>query len=361
VTTYHARGEWTSTGASGDALPGTLLRGVAVHWPGTSQDVIGDPGKDKIAERLRHYRDYHVNDRGWRDIGYNVAIDQAGRVWMLRSTQWKGNMVGAHCASPANRDANREYVGVLLLLGDEEPLSSAMVAAFRDWYRNRFLPAYPGRTDVRPHGEVSGAETACAGPFVRARISDLAGVPAPTPTPAPVWDGVSFPGRDAFRTGKSHPAVTTLDKRLIAHGFVWYHDGDGYQAGPTFTSYTRKNVQAFQFSQGWVGSSADGYPGPETWKRLMAPAAYRPPAFPRGIGPGKRVPCAITLQRALQKAGYMPASVAVNCNYGPQTQKAVARFHNANTRFRSRGVSWDIRIGPLGWNHLFAEAYGGAR
>jgi hypothetical protein len=270
MTTYHARGEWTSTKASGEALPGTLLRGVAVHWPGTTQDRIGTD-KAAIASRLRHYRDYHVNSKGWRDIGYNIAIDQAGRVWMLRSTAWKGNMIGAHCASPANRDANREYVGVLFLLGDEEPMSSAMLAAFRDWYRNRFLPAYAGRTDVRPHGEVPGASTACAGPYVKARITDLRTVPAPKPV------------------------------------------------------------------------------------------AYKPPAFPKGIGPNKSTPCAITLQKALKKKGYMPSWVVVNCNYGPQTQKAVARFHNANTRFRSIGVTWDTRIGPLGWNHLFMEAYGGAR
>jgi hypothetical protein len=270
VTTYHARSEWTSTGASGDTLPGTLLRGVAVHWPGTSQDVIGDPGKAKIAERLRHYRDYHVKTKGWRDIGYNIAIDQAGRVWMLRSTQWKGNLVGAHCASPANRDANREYVGVLLLLGDKESLSSAMVAAFRDWYRSRFLPAYPGRTDVRPHGEVPGASTACAGPYVKARIGDL----------------------------KAKP---------------------------------------------------------------VAYEPYKPPAFPKGIGPNKSAPCAITLQKALKKKGYMPSWVVLNCNYGPETQAAVARFHNANTRFKSVGVTRDVRIGPLGWYHLFMEAYGGAK
>ena len=268
MTTYHTRGEWTSTKASGEALPGTKLRGVAVHWPGTSQDRIGTD-KAAIASRLRHYRDYHVNDRGWRDIGYNIAIDQAGRVWMLRSTEWKGNLVGAHCASQANRDANEEYVGVLFLLGDEEPLSDAMVAAFRDWYRNRFLPAYAGRTDVRPHGEVPGAETACAGPYVANRIPDLL---AAAPKPAPV--------------------------------------------------------------------------------------AYRPPAFPWGIGPNKRTPCAITLQRALKKRGYMPSWVAVNCNYGPQTQKAVARFHNSHPQFKSAGVTWDIRIGPKGWHHLFMDAYG---
>jgi hypothetical protein len=172
MTLYLDRSAWTSSAASGDRLSGTLLRGVAVHWPGTSQDRIGDPGQAAIAERLRHYRSYHIG-KGWRDIGYNVAIDQAGRVWELRTTLWKGNLVGAHCASPSNPDANREYVGVLLLLGDAEALSDAMIAAFRDWYHTWFLFGWPNRYDVRGHGQVLGAETACPGPFVRAVVRDL--------------------------------------------------------------------------------------------------------------------------------------------------------------------------------------------
>jgi hypothetical protein len=101
---------------------------------------------------------------------------------MLRSTQWRGNLVGAHCASKANPDANREYVGVLFLLGDREPPSAAMIYAFVDWYRRIFLPGYPGRTDVRPHGEVSGAETACAGPYVKAALPQLRAQSAPQPS-----------------------------------------------------------------------------------------------------------------------------------------------------------------------------------
>jgi hypothetical protein len=151
---------------------------VAVHWPGTSQDRIGGD-RAAIRSRLQHYYRFHTQDRGWRDIGYNIAIDQAGRVWMLRSTTWRGSLVGAHCASEANKDANEEYVGVLLLLGDREPPSAAMIYAFVDWYRRMFLPGWPNRTDVRMHGQVAGASTACAGPYVKAALPQLRGAPQP--------------------------------------------------------------------------------------------------------------------------------------------------------------------------------------
>lgn len=169
-TTYMPRSEWTSIHASGRTLTGVQLVGVAVHWPGTSQNVIGTSG---IESRLRGYRDYHVDTNGWRDIGYNLAIDQAGRVWMLRSTSWHGDMVGAHAASGSNSDANREYVGVLLVLGDEEPPSPEMIAAFRDWYHNHFLAAWPERTDVRGHRQVPGAQTTCPGDYVIAVLDEL--------------------------------------------------------------------------------------------------------------------------------------------------------------------------------------------
>lgn len=79
-----------------------------------------------------------------------------------------------------------------------------------------------------------------------------------------------FPGRQYFYVGAYNEYVTMLDRRLIAKGFTHYNDGDGYQAGPRFTEYTRLNVAAFQRAQGWSGSGADGFPGPVTWQKLFS-------------------------------------------------------------------------------------------
>lgn len=282
MTTYMPRSKWTSStppGTDSHGLDGDKLTGVAVHWPGTSENVIGDEGVSRTAARLRGYRNYHVNSRGWADCGYNLAISQDGRVWMLRSTSWRGNRRGAHCASPSNPDANEEYVGVLLILGEKEKPSSAMLNALSDWYFDKFLKGWPGREDVRGHGQVPGAQTSCPGPQVLEVVSDFPeidpGDGGDKPEP-PEWDGHSFPGRDAFGLGQRHDAVVLLDKRLIKHGYTHHHDGDGYQPGETYTSYTKENVQDFQHAQGWTGSDADGYPGPVTWKRLMADPPDRP-------------------------------------------------------------------------------------
>lgn len=99
------------------------------------------------------------------------------------------------------------------------------------------------------------------------------------------WDGKSFPGTDAFHIGKRHEAVKVLGEMLEAHGWT------GYKVGPgtTFTEVDKKAVQWFQKKQGWKGSDADGYPGPETWKRLMADPAK--PAKPeKKTKPAPKIP-----------------------------------------------------------------------
>ena len=94
--------------------------------------------------------------------------------------------------------------------------------------------------------------------------------PAP---PAPVWDGKSYPGSGAFVLGQTHPAVTVLGQRLVAHGWAGYTDGPGPRFGPADLAA----VQWFQQRQGWTGADADGYPGPTTWALLMADPPPPPP------------------------------------------------------------------------------------
>ncbi len=73
--------------------------------------------------------------------------------------------------------------------------------------------------------------------------------------------------------------------------------------------------------------------------------------------PGKRWRQVRVLQRLLIAAGYGPIKGAVTSFYGPQTQAAVARFHNANPHLKSKGVARDVVIGSKGYAELQREAY----
>ncbi|GAB2961303.1 hypothetical protein GCM10023080_021970 [Streptomyces pseudoechinosporeus] len=48
--------------------------------------------------------------------------------------------------------------------------------------------------------------------------------------------------------------------------------GKHYRVGPSrdWGEADRLNVADFQRAPKWTGSDADGYPGPETWRRLFA-------------------------------------------------------------------------------------------
>ncbi|MGW6295843.1 peptidoglycan-binding protein [Streptomyces sp. NPDC055058] len=87
-------------------------------------------------------------------------------------------------------------------------------------------------------------------------------------TAAPGAHGVpAFPGRALFRPGAHNDHVTQLGRQLVQKGFGrFYTTGPG----PRWTEADRRNVEAFQRAQGWRGGAADGYPGPETWRRLFS-------------------------------------------------------------------------------------------
>ncbi|MFF4643608.1 peptidoglycan-binding protein [Streptomyces sp. NPDC001389] len=90
--------------------------------------------------------------------------------------------------------------------------------------------------------------------------------PPPAPRPGPAGTP-AHPGPGVLRPGGSHPAIAAMGRRLVQKGFGKY-----YTSGPgqTWTEADRRNVEAFQRAQGWRGAMADGYPGPETWRRLFA-------------------------------------------------------------------------------------------
>ncbi|WP_351228740.1 peptidoglycan-binding protein, partial [Streptomyces sp. NPDC002133] len=85
---------------------------------------------------------------------------------------------------------------------------------------------------------------------------------AQVPVPASV-----YPGRAHFRPGQSNAHVEELGRQLVERGF-----GKHYLTAPgrQWTEADRRNVEAFQRAQGWRGGAADGYPGPETWRRLFS-------------------------------------------------------------------------------------------
>jgi peptidoglycan hydrolase-like protein with peptidoglycan-binding domain len=135
--------------------------------------------------------------------------------------------------------------------------------------------------------------------------------------------------------------VKALQRALIARGFA-------IPAGPTgfFGSQTKAAVAAFQRSQGWSGSGADGVPGTQTKARLglgagggvratLAAAQPKATAAPSRASassgsfvPGARGAHIKGLQQALINRGIRIPSGATGF-FGNETRQAVAAFQRS--------------------------------
>jgi hypothetical protein len=135
VATYLPRSAWGARprNGGGRSLSTARVEGEALHWPGMSSriDATGDAGARRVASALRGWQDYHMDVRGWSDIAYMVAIDQAGRAWTLRGLNVQSGANG-------NEDVNERFGAFLLVLGPGEEPTAAMKAK--------------GHRDVRPEG-----------------------------------------------------------------------------------------------------------------------------------------------------------------------------------------------------------------
>jgi|ERR671925_23460 N-acetyl-anhydromuramyl-L-alanine amidase AmpD len=154
--------------SSGVRLVRGDVRGVCLHWPGSSDVLRGDD----VAAALRGWQRYHVEQRGWRDIAYNYACDQQGRIWTCRGVNLRG-------AANGSQVANGAYLSVVCVVAQAEPVSPELVTAMHLLIRY-VRKVYPRAVRIVGHGEIRPAPTECPGPAVRRLVRVGAFEPAPT-------------------------------------------------------------------------------------------------------------------------------------------------------------------------------------
>lgn len=155
------RSRWTKTKSKAPRARASQIEGVALHYPGTP-GTIGKETEAETASRLEGYRRHHVNGQGWTDIAYNVAVDQRGKLWVLRG-------VSRQPGANGTLDANRAYGAILLLVGNSEQPSEQMIETVL--YAARLWDArYPGVKYLRPHSYFT--QTSCPGNAVRRLLND---------------------------------------------------------------------------------------------------------------------------------------------------------------------------------------------
>ena len=152
---------------------------IIVHCSATPADWLADyPLSDKISEIRR----WHVEERGWADIGYHYVIDRDGSLGTGRSV----DRVGAH-----TKGHNAHSIGVCLIGG----FGSDANDRFADHYTPKQeyalldlisqLKAEFGIKIVRGHNSFEGVTKACPGFRVKKWLTNRENGTPPVPKSAP--------------------------------------------------------------------------------------------------------------------------------------------------------------------------------
>ena len=178
MTEYLPRSAWTDAPYVSGRVSWPAIKVVDVHWPASSGTVGTDPAR--VAQALRGWRRFHMSGRGWRDIAYNVGVDQAGRIWELRGwDRVDGGVAG-----------RSDDVTILAILGMGEKPTDAMklgiLRAMRDFEERK-----GGNLRRTHHGAL--VSTTCPGPDLTAWSK--AGFPVPAQSLA-----ARVPGADTTTT-----------------------------------------------------------------------------------------------------------------------------------------------------------------
>mgnify|MGYP000161295347 CR=1 FL=1 len=130
---------------------------TTTSWPSRTEFVVHH-SEGPVTQSVRSIQDFHMDGRGWDDIGYNFLADHRGRIYAGRG--WL--VVGAHATGH-----NTSGIGVCVIGSDGADITAAARRAVRELYDEACRRA--GRQLARRgHGDVG--QTDCPGRVLRAWV-----------------------------------------------------------------------------------------------------------------------------------------------------------------------------------------------
>lgn len=168
------RSSWGARAPSCSSSLGKVFR-IAIHH-------TESPTVDKLSPqaRLRQIQSYHMNVKGWCDIGYHYLISRDGRVWEGRPDHKLGSHAGG---------ANTGNIGISVMGShDTIPVTEAQAAAMAELIRTigTTHKLTIDRKVIRGHREYKS--TSCPGDRLFGQLDEIlqrARAETPTQTPPP--------------------------------------------------------------------------------------------------------------------------------------------------------------------------------
>ncbi len=170
----YSRAQWGANEKIREQSPpsyGTVKAGF-IHHTVNANDYTAA----QVPALIRGIYAYHVESRGWRDIGYNYLVDRFGRIWEGR---WGGvdkAVVGAHTLGYNEVSFAMSAIGNYDIANPPQAVLTAYARLFawklslyniradgsHVWVKDRWLHAINGHRDV--------GQTACPGRYLYAKI-----------------------------------------------------------------------------------------------------------------------------------------------------------------------------------------------
>ncbi|MEQ9500146.1 MAG: N-acetylmuramoyl-L-alanine amidase [Deltaproteobacteria bacterium] len=125
------------------------------------------PNNDSMSQaaRVRQVQSFHMNSRGWCDVGYHFLVGQDGRVYQGRPER----LIGAHVGGHNTNNAGVSYIGTYTSRAPSNAMFAAGGRILKSLSREYGITL--NRTYVKGHRQLGS--TACPGGALYARLSDL--------------------------------------------------------------------------------------------------------------------------------------------------------------------------------------------
>lgn len=230
--------------------PARTDAGMVMHWDGGNRK-LADKAHTECVRYWKWCREFHINTRNWRDIGYSYGVCPHG-------DEFAGRTYGYEQA--AQPGGNTTWVSCSLMLGPGEAPTVPQIAGvhrLRDRLMGKGLHAH-----IRGHSNF--ISTDCPGPMIRALITN--GTFSTPATSDNSWTDAMLKELPTLKLGDVSYDVKSVRALLFARGAVARTDLALFLESTEFDSELTGIVKLFQTAK---KLTSDGIVGPKTWLKLI--------------------------------------------------------------------------------------------
>ncbi|NLE71200.1 MAG: hypothetical protein GX609_03760 [Actinomycetales bacterium] len=257
----HLRSEWAARPFTGTPEI-TSVQGAVIHHTVTANDYAAS----QVPAILRSIQAYHMDGRGWSDIGYNFLVDRFGTIWEGRQGGIELPIRGVHASEANSVSTGISVIGrhdvaavptatrnaVTRLVAWKLAIHSVPVGA-------TFTLNGVRMTNVIGHRNVPTAQTACPGTYLYNLLPTIRAGAASLQTflPVPNEHSLTREGAvDVLQTG-TPSSILTIDASPVLGGT---RIGNGWlpmdlvTIGPALRGGTTRDIVAREQATGrlWI-------------------------------------------------------------------------------------------------------------